>query len=122
MRKYLAASRKGFVSLYFLGFLLYITSISTAVAANDCCRIRTISNLKTDAACFAQESEAIAQFKCDLTNGMFDDQKEERSSSGAEIQNETAYIELDGDYPEMMIIYFERESRQVIDYESIRYF
>jgi hypothetical protein len=109
---------RGFVSLYFLGFLLYISGVSAAVMQNDISRMKTIENLMKDTFYYQQEKEVMDQFKCSLACSSEDSRILEEQY---EIHGSMAYIEIEGEYPELLTIYFVRETKHVIDYESIRY-
>ena len=121
MRKYSVRHNKGCVSLYFLGILLYICAISTVVVENDCHRMKTLMNLKEDAQCFAQEREVILRMKCVLSQKKEDIPLDAMSPYRMEVDQDRVYVDVDGDYPEMITIIFDTDTKKIIDYESIRY-
>lgn len=119
MKKSLSTKSRGFVSVYFLGFLLYLSSVSGVVLANDILRMKTITNLEEDEKYFIQERDYINQFKYDLANERINEDSE--STDAAEIQGTTVYIDVQSENPEMIMIEFDPGSKHVIDYECVRY-
>lgn len=113
MKKSYANNRKGFVSMYFLSFLLYITAVAGAAIQNDISRTKAMSNLLEDEVYFLQERDVVLQFKCNLQNEQIEE--EEIGKEGVK------KIEIGGEYPELMILYYDCSLHQVIDYECVRY-
>lgn len=120
MKKSCANSHKGFVSLYFLGILLYLSALSAVIVENDISRMQTMENMLEDAECFDQERKTIQKFKCLLQQSSLEDREQDQQSE-FEIDGSTAYIDIGGNYPELLTIYFDAETKHIIDYESIRY-
>lgn len=121
MKKYFALKRDGFVSLYFLGILLYISTLSMIVIENDIHRMNAVMNLAENSHCFQQEKEAVLYLKC-MFHG---DHTDEEIIAGApyplEMHEDCAYFEIDGAYPELLEVYIDRRSFQILDFTSIRY-
>lgn len=120
MKKYSVKGHRGFVTIYFLGILLYISAVSTAVLANECARMKTIENLQKDSHYFIQERKAIEQVKCVLKEENWQDEPEKWDEI-MEIHGATGYIDIQGEYPELLILTFNLEQTQILDYESIKY-
>ncbi|MCH3961177.1 MAG: hypothetical protein LKF53_02310 [Solobacterium sp.] len=120
MKRSYAKQTEGFVSVYFLSFLLYISAAAAAVIENDCARMRTIMNLQEDEEYFMQERIEIEKLKCQLQCSLekTDDNAEETEQ---EYTDGTVYLEIAGEKSELLTVYYEVGTHRVIDYESIRY-
>jgi hypothetical protein len=115
MKKFSQKNIKGFVSLYFLGFLLYISVLCTVILENDCHRLRVINNMKEDTVYFQQEKQVLDAFRLFLTR----DPDEQDPSF--EIHDGTAYYTVEGEYPELVIIYFDPQTKEILDFDAEKY-
>lgn len=101
---------KGFVSSFFLLIFLYLSSLSAFAVSNEICFMKTMMNMQTDAAYFAREASEISRIKCMLLS-----QEEEEAGSG-EIN-----IEIGGELPETITVFYDPQTRRIIDYSAVRY-
>lgn len=119
MKKFYVKHHEGFVSLYFLGFLLYFSTLTAVVVQNDIHRSETMINLQEDSQLFQKEREIILQFKCLLSSNDFDVENISTAIPGLEFNDHTAYYLLEGEQPEWIQIDYNIETREIINYYCI---
>lgn len=115
MKKFLAKSTKGIVSLYFLGFLLYVSLLCSIVLGNDYHRIKAIENMKEDTIYFQQEKLILDNFRLILQKEQID-----KDTCPFEIHDGTAYYSVEGEYQELLIIYFDPQTKEIFDFDVER--
>jgi hypothetical protein len=105
--------------MYFLGFLLYFSTLSAVIIQNDLHRSETMINLQEDSRLFLQEREVIMQFKCLLSQKEYDLEQIPAEMPGLELNGNAAYYMLEGPQMEWIQIDFDTETRQIIDYHCV---
>lgn len=120
MKRSYAKHTDGFVSVYFLSFLLYISTACAAVIENDCARMRTMMNLQEDEEYFIQERMEIEKLKCQLQCSAEKEDENEKETE-QEYTDGTVYLEIAGEKSEVITVYYDTATHRIIDYESIRY-
>lgn len=120
MKKRLRQKNKGFISVYFLAVLLYITSIITVITLKERENIQTIMNINASNEYLKTEISIIHDLKCKLLNHTLLESDEVWIDDIAytyEVGETTIYVS--SEIEEIYVVY-DPSTNKVMDYNVYR--
>lgn len=113
---------KGFISGYFLYIFMIIISLSFSVLFNQINALYTVENLDIYQNYFNQEYIVIHDLKTKIMESDTIDISSQINgiSYHAYCQDDVIYVEIDSEYSESLVVYYDNETMEIIDFESYR--
>ena len=113
---------KGFISGYFLYIFMIIISLSFSVLFNQINALYTVENLDIYQNYFNQEYIVIHDLKMKIMESDTIDISSQKNgiSYHAYCQDDVIYVEIDSEYSESLVVYYDNETMEIIDFESYR--
>ncbi len=113
---------KGFISGYFLYIFMIIISLSFSVLFNQINALYTVENLDIYQNYFNQEYIVIHDLKMKIMESDTIDISSQINgiSYHAYCQDDVIYVDIDSEYSESLVVYYDNETMEIIDFESYR--
>lgn len=113
---------KGFISGYFLYIFMIIISLSFSVLFNQINALYTVENLDIYQNYFNQEYIVIHDLKTKIMESDTIDISSQINgiSYHAYCQDDVIYVDIESEYNESLVVYYDNETMEIIDFESYR--
>lgn len=105
---------RGLFSTYFLGILFVISISVTAISFNLKAKFHIIDNMKENLKYQSEEMKILAEMKCLLANDALEEFHGENYAITS-IEEDCLYVEVYGEREETIVIFYDKESKEVID-------
>lgn len=119
--KWYYASKQGVLSTYFLACMMYVVTIVITIASCDKALLETLINMKEANLYFQQEIQVIQDVKQKLLQDIpLEETQLDSLVYTIEIEDDILYVSIDSQYPQLLIITMDLETKMLLDYECIR--
>ena len=110
----------GFISTYFLGILLYVTSVITVITFVDQQMIETYINMKQANQYLKEEIEILSDLKYRILSEETGEVELNSCTYSFEIEEQFIYVNVISEYPESIIVTIDPEEKIVLSYTCDR--
>lgn len=110
----------GFISTYFLGILLYVTSVITVITFVDQQMIETYINMKQANQYLKEEIEILSDLKYRILSEETGEVELNSCTYSFEIEEQFIYVNVISEYPESIIVTIDPEDKIVLSYTCDR--
>ena len=110
----------GFISTYFLGILLYVTSVITVITFVDQQMIQTYTNMKQANQYLKEEIEILSDLKYRILSEKTGEVELNSCAYSFEIEEQFIYVDVISEYPESIVVTIDPEDKTVLSYTCNR--
>ncbi len=110
----------GFISTYFLGILLYVTSVITVITFVDQQMIETYINMKQANQYLKEEIEILSDLKYRILSEETGEVELNSCAYSFETEEQFIYVDVISEYPESIIVTIDPEDKIVLSYTCDR--